>query len=1065
MEMPLLRSRVWPLAVTALLAAPTAFAADADGDGIPNPSDAFPCDSAAAAAVFVPAQGVHGMLLYEDQWPLLGDRDFNDLAMTYNYAFRLAADGRVLSIRATFNPLAIGGDFNNGFGLHMPIPTAMVASVTRAVGTATPEALTPSTTDSELTVTVSPNLREFFGHATGQINSVLSRPATQGQAVVVDVVLTMPMALNFGEAPYDPYIFRTANPAHQVHRPEYSGTASMDLTLFGSLDDGSTPSRHYVDNTGLPSVLVVPSSVDWPGEASPVSQLWPNILNFATSGGAQDADFYATSVNRTYAFTSSGGTFPTAGFMGPDHVPAQTGCIQSWGLAVDFGSSRNLFVHGSAVAPNGDTIVTGYVQGALPGYTNAGGLDLFVARYNGNTGSEMWTMQMGGAGDDIGRDVALDSAGNIYISGETHSNFGMQQNAGGSDALLVALDSAGSLRWSQMLGGTGLETGYGVAVDGSDDVIITGGSNSPSLPGSTGSGALNTFVASYDSGGNRQWTQQLQMDGTGTGNYDYAMDIAIDANSGALYVVGAERRYNRNGSAAENQFVAQLASDGQMQWVHHIGDFGYSYGASDQVYGFAHGVTVDHTGAVYVTGYWYGGTSNGVWGDWSRSLGDTSADATLTKVDATGQQQWSYALASNGAGDDRGESVTYSAETGLVFFAGRTSGSLPGHTNLGGDDFYLAVYDRSGAQQWLVQDGTAANDVGSAAATAAALLSVANGQQVSGSIFLVGNTTGALGGPDAGHWDISIRKYDLQSSVLQSSVIASTLGWTIGGWSGCSTQCGTGTETRNVTCHRADGVQVPNASCPQTTPAVSQSCTVTSGCNYAWEASAYSACSAACGSSSQTRSVICRQSDGSVVADSFCSSSGTRPSTSQSCTSHSTCTYSWYAGGWSACGGATCGTGSQGRTTYCARSDGAQVGNAFCSGSAPASSQSCSLGSCNSGCVLLGRDVRTLTRPPADHVLPACSAPGGAVCERSGVIPIGWRLATQAEGLFLSPKVGFGTCALWTSGCWYWSRSGNVLTCGHTVSGCHTGGCSVSGGFCYTAALLIREGLSGTCIQ
>ncbi len=45
------RSRVWPLASTALLAAPTAFAADADGDGIPNPCDALPCDGAAAAAV------------------------------------------------------------------------------------------------------------------------------------------------------------------------------------------------------------------------------------------------------------------------------------------------------------------------------------------------------------------------------------------------------------------------------------------------------------------------------------------------------------------------------------------------------------------------------------------------------------------------------------------------------------------------------------------------------------------------------------------------------------------------------------------------------------------------------------------------------------------------------------------------------------------------------------------------------------------------------------------------------------------------------------------------------
>lgn len=77
---------------------------------------------------------------------------------------------------------------------------------------------------------------------------------------------------------------------------------------------------------------------------------------------------------------------------------------------------------------------------------------------------------------------------------------------------------------------------------------------------------------------------------------------------------------------------------------------------------------------------------------------------------------------------------------------------------------------------------------------------------------------------------------------------------------------------------------------------------------------------------------------------------------------------------------------------------------------------------------------------------------GRAVCETSGVIPSGFRLATQAEGLFLSPMVGFGTCAIWTEGWWYWTRSTNVLTCTHTVSGCRTAGCTISGGFCYTAA-------------
>ena len=117
---------------------------DSDGDGIGDASDAYPCDPAVAAVAFVPAEDQHATLYFEDAWPALGDADFNDAVLTYNYVVRLDAQGRAVAITATFNPLALGGVFDNGLGLHLPIAARAVGAVTRTVGAGGPQPLAPS---------------------------------------------------------------------------------------------------------------------------------------------------------------------------------------------------------------------------------------------------------------------------------------------------------------------------------------------------------------------------------------------------------------------------------------------------------------------------------------------------------------------------------------------------------------------------------------------------------------------------------------------------------------------------------------------------------------------------------------------------------------------------------------------------------------------------------------------------------------------------------------------------------------------------------------------------------
>ncbi|CAN0585270.1 unnamed protein product, partial [Laminaria digitata] len=130
-----------------------------------------------------------------------------------------------------------------------------------------------------------------------QINSLPGVAPLTGSTLVVEVTLNTPTTMVIGEAPYDVFLFRVGNPGHEIHRPEYSGTSRMDQTLFGTNDDGSTPGRWFTDTSGLPSMLLVPDATAYPKEATSIRALFPDIAGFAASAGANNADFYVSTVD------------------------------------------------------------------------------------------------------------------------------------------------------------------------------------------------------------------------------------------------------------------------------------------------------------------------------------------------------------------------------------------------------------------------------------------------------------------------------------------------------------------------------------------------------------------------------------------------------------------------------------------------------------------------------------------------------------------------------------------------------------------------------------------------
>jgi len=163
--------------------------------------------------------------------------------------------------------------------------------------------------------------------------------------------------------------------------------------------------------------------------------------------------------------------------------------------------------------------------------------------------------------------------------------------------------------------------------------------------------------------------------------------------------------------------------------------------------------------------------------------------------------------------------------------------------------------------------------------------------------------------------------------------------WQTGAFGAPAAACGATTQTRSVTCLRSDGTTVADASCTSARPAAQQAATDYSTCSYSWSVGAFGAQSTTCGSSTQTRSVTCLRSDGTTVADGSCASAGSKPSTTQTSYQTSGCGRSWTAGAWSAPDAGCSAAAVQTRSVSCLRSDGQTVSDAECTAAKPAASQ------------------------------------------------------------------------------------------------------------------------------
>lgn len=305
-----------------------------------------------------------------------------------------------------------------------------------------------------------------------------------------------------------------------------------------------------------------------------------------------------------------------------------------------YGGSDNEGAFAIATDKNNDVVITGWVRssnfpvtGGCFQTATSGMDDTFIVKFN-SLGMRLWATYCGGSDYDYGHGIATDGSANIIVTGWTQSvnfpimGFFQGSKGGGRDAFIIKFNSTGTRQWATYYGGNAEDLGVGIATDVSDNIFITGSTNSPNFPvinayKPISSGNGSSFAVKFDKNGNRMWATFGPL-----GN-NYTGGITIDLSGSVIFTGGGI-------------FVVKLNNAGALIWIKVLGGSAGEEGA---------GVAIDNNNNIYLTGDTYSADFPVSPCAYQKALG-VPEDNYLIKLDPNGNIICSTFLGGSGSSDD-----------------------------------------------------------------------------------------------------------------------------------------------------------------------------------------------------------------------------------------------------------------------------------------------------------------------------------------------------------------------------------------------------------------------------
>ena len=381
----------------------------------------------------------------------------------------------------------------------------------------------------------------------------------------------------------------------------------------------------------------------------------------------------------------------------------------AYGIAVD--SIGSVYVTGRTSSTNFPTTLGAYST------TKGGDTDTFVTKLNATGTALVWSTYLGGNADDYPYDIAVDSAGNAYVTGGTSSHESppprpaptrAHYGGGAYDAFVAKLNATGTgLIYSTYLGGNAYDLGYGIAVDASGHAYVTGWTTSANFPTTPGAyqvasfNAYDVFVSKLDAAGT------ALIFSTYIGGSDkqatFGQDIALDA-VGNAYVTGGTYSANFPTTPGAcrgtygglgDAFLAKLNAAGTtLVYSTYLGGSNFDTGS---------GIAVDSAGNAYVTGSTLSTNFPTTLGAYQGTYAGGVYDAFVAKLNAAGTALV-YGTYLGGSNKDTGAGIAVDS-AGNSYVSGSTSsanfpttpGAYQGTYGGAASDAFVAEFNAAGA--------------------------------------------------------------------------------------------------------------------------------------------------------------------------------------------------------------------------------------------------------------------------------------------------------------------------------------------------------------------------------
>ncbi len=420
---------------------------------------------------------------------------------------------------------------------------------------------------------------------------------------------------------------------------------------------------------------------------------------------------------------------------------------------------------------------------------------LCLTKYN-SSGTKQWMQTWGSSKNDLGYDVSVDRDDNIYVTGNAGGSFDGQSNNGDYDLFLTKFNSSGTKQWTRIWGSDESDGGYGVIVDGNNNVYVAGHTGG-SFDGQSHNGERDLCLTKFNSNGTKQWTRIW-----GSSIDDFGRSVCVDS-TGNIYVAGSTEGafdgQSNNGNydifltKINDRPIINITNsikitqkeeriDGENYDI--IGKMGLSNSLNEGIVWFSEF-------PIIVSNLQYGFNNITIFGtnlfncnandsidilrvesaspppieSWIKSLesytgsdlivnntniyvvGSYDNDLCLIKYNNYGSIIWTKLWGSPNNDVGKGVSVDSS---GNIYVAGYTSGSFDGQSNNGGSDLCLTKYNSSGTKQWTRIWGSSSSDYG-----------VSVSVDVAGNIYVAGSTEDAFDGQSHnGERDLCLTKFN-----------------------------------------------------------------------------------------------------------------------------------------------------------------------------------------------------------------------------------------------------------------------------------------------------------------